>query len=238
MTPPTPNGRVLAFDTSARLAGVALAEDGRLVAESALDTRRAPTEMLLSLARRVLEECGLEAGDCDLFAYSEGPGSFTGLRIGMAAALGLAAGTGRPVVAVPTLEVLAFPWRFLRQPIIPLSGHRRGHVYAAAYRWRLDRFEELMEPASYSEGALDERIGLLSADRLIFVGDALDSLAEWIRSRWEGRASVGGPEPPRAASVAMLALDPERELWQGNGLEGRTPRYLRDADARKPGPRG
>lgn len=236
MTPLSRLGTILAFDSSARLAGAALAVDGVVVAEAATDTRRTPTEMLLAIARQILDQSGVAVTDCDRFAYSEGPGSFTGLRIGMAAALGLAAGMGRPVVAVPTLEVLAYPFRLFDAPVVPISGHRRGHVYAAAYRWGGDRFEGIMEPRSYGVDALFEEVSALAADRLIFVGDALDSLAERIRSAWGDRASIAGPAWPRAASVAMLALDPERVEWAGNALEGRTPRYLREADARKQRP--
>ncbi len=226
--------RILAFESSARYAGVALAESGELVAEEAIDTRRTPTEMLLEMARHLLAGLRLSPGDCDAFAVSEGPGSFTGLRIGMAAAMGLAAGCERPVIPVSSLEVLAYPWRGLGGVVAPLSGIRRGMVYAAAFSWTGLRFDAVLQPGSYEEASLLDRFAPLAADRLIFVGDALDSLAERIRTRWGASALIAPSQPPRAASVAMLGFDPKRAEWRGAGLEGRTPSYLRDADARKP----
>lgn len=230
-------GRTLALETSGLLAGVAVTEDGALLGESSLDTRRAPTEHLLVNVRRLLDDLGLAIADLDRIAYSEGPGSFTGLRVGMATALGLAIGADLPLVAVPTLEVLAFPWRTLTIPLIPLSGHRRGLVYQAAYLWTGERFDCLLDPASVPVAEMLDRCGSLTAPRLLFAGDALDSLAEAIHNQFGEKALFAPREPARAAAVAALAADPGRPEWTGMEREGRTPLYLRDADARRPKPR-
>jgi len=229
--------RILAFEGSGAAAGVALLDQARIAGESAVDTRRARTELLLELARRLLEDTGLAVSDLDRLAYSEGPGSFTGLRIGLAAVLGLSIGAGTPVVPVPSLEVIAYPWRGLGLPILPLTGHRRGQVYNAALRWDGRRFETLAPGASLALEALLERCANLPSERLLFVGDAVDSLAESIRARFGERAVCIASGSPRASDLAWLACDPDRLEWRGHDLEGRSPRYLRGADARRPPPR-
>jgi tRNA threonylcarbamoyladenosine biosynthesis protein TsaB len=230
-------GRTLAIESSGEIAGVALEEDGRLLGESAVATARARSELLVDLARRLLADLGLTPSACDRIACSDGPGSFTGLRVGMSAAIGLALGASVPLVAVPTLEVHAWPWRGLGDPIVVLSGRRRGQVYSACFLWNGCRFDPLLLPDSRPEGDLIASLPALPGGRLLLAGDAIDSLAEPIRASLGERAVrvVGGP--PRAASVARLAADPARAEWSGAQLEGLTPRYLREVDARKPRPR-
>lgn len=227
-------GRILGIETSSRLAGVAVLEDGRAIGEVLLDTRRSRTEMLLGITQRLLADLQIAVSDLDRIAFSEGPGSFTGLRIGMAAALGLAAGSDLPLAAVPSLEVLAYPWRGHDGPIGVVSGYRRGRLYFAIYRWEGRRFETIVPPSNPTGEEMLDRLGTIPAERFLFAGDALDSLAGEIRSRAGRRAWCTPPVPPRAADVAALACDPLRPVWTGRDREGRTPSYLRDADARKP----
>jgi tRNA threonylcarbamoyladenosine biosynthesis protein TsaB len=227
-------GRVLAIETSGELAGIALTASGRLLGEAAIDSRISRTETLLESARRLLGDLRLTPGDLDLIAYDEGPGSFTGLRVGMAAALGLAAGADRPVVGVPSLEVLAYPFRQKEVPIAVVSGCRRGLIYAAVYRWVEDSFQPALAPSSAPIEEALSRIAGVPGERLLFVGDALDSLAEAIRNLLGHRGLLGPVEPARAAHLAALATAPGRTVGAGRTLEGRTPLYLRDADARKP----
>jgi tRNA threonylcarbamoyladenosine biosynthesis protein TsaB len=230
-------GRTLAIEASGEIAGVALEENGRLLGESAVASARARSELLLDLARRLLDDLGLTPSDCDRIACSDGPGSFTGLRVGMAAAIGLALGASIPLVAVPTLEVHAWPWRGLGEPIVVLSGRRRGQVYSACFQWNGERFEPLLAPASRPEEEVVSSLPAIPGRRLLLAGDAIDSLAEPIRAVLGERAVPVFGGPARAASVACLAADPARSEWSGAQLEGLTPRYLREADARKPRPR-
>lgn len=236
MTTPGFDGRILAIETSGELAGVALTSAGRLIGEAAIDSRITRTETLLESVRRLLEDLRLTPEDLALIAYDEGPGSFTGLRVGMAAALGLAAGASRPVVAVPSLEVLAYPVRLHGVPVAVVSGCRRGQIYAAVYRWEDGSLRAAMDPCSAPIEEALARIAGASGERLLFVGDALDSLAEAIRNLLGHRGLLGPVEPARAAHLAALAAAPGRSVGAGRSLEGRTPLYLRDADARKPKP--
>lgn len=227
-------GRTLALEASGEVAGIALDEDGHLLGESAVATAKARSELLVNLASRILSDLGLSVADCDRIACSDGPGSFTGLRVGMSAAIGLALGASIPLVTVPTLEAHAWPWRNLGEPIAVLTGRRRGHVYSACFAWNGDRFDPLLVPASRPEGEIGRLLAALPGRRLLLAGDAIDSLAEPIRSSLGERALPISSEPSRAASVARLAADPARPEWSGAELEGLSPRYLREADARKP----
>jgi tRNA threonylcarbamoyl adenosine modification protein YeaZ len=228
---------VLAIESSGALAGVAVAtETGRILGESSLDTRMSPTEMLLKLAQRLLADLGLGVRDLGLIAFSEGPGSFTGLRVGMAAALGIAAGADLPLVPVPTLLALAYPWREAGSLLVPVSGLRRGHVYGAALAWETDRFDARLAAASTPVEEFLEACRGLAASHLHFLGDALDSLRQRI-SLALPEAGFLGSEPARAAHVAELAIKGSLPRWTRMDLEGRAPLYLREADARKPAPR-
>jgi tRNA threonylcarbamoyladenosine biosynthesis protein TsaB len=211
-----------------------MVEDDRLLAEASLDHRLGKRDQLLQLARTILLNFGLGVDDLSRIAFSEGPGSFTGLRVGMAAALGLAAGGGIGVVAVGSLEVLAYPWRLLEETIVVARGLRRSLVHLAAFTWDGLRFHERVSPCSSPIEEVADRITTGCPGRLIFTGDAVDSLADAISERFGDRARWVTGDPARAAHVAFLATDPLRPTWTGTELEGKTPRYLRDADARKP----
>jgi tRNA threonylcarbamoyladenosine biosynthesis protein TsaB len=235
MIPPPSGERILGIETSSPLAGVALVEGEKVLAEAAFDTRSARSEVLLQEGKRLLDRLAWSPADLSCVAYSAGPGSFTGLRVGMASALGLASGADLPVVAIPTLEVLAYPWRNLGETLVCVSGHRRRQLYFAAYRWEGGRWAVLAPPSGISEHDLSAALAVLPGSRLLFVGDALDSLASAVGAPGWDRVCPLSKEPPRASSVARLALDRGRERWAGKELEGRSPIYLRDADARKPG---
>lgn len=128
---------VLALDTTTRDGSVALVRDGVIVVEQAGDPAWSHAERLPADLRDVLDTAGLAVGALDLIAVATGPGAFTGLRIGLAAAQGLALALGRPAVGVPTLAAMA--WHlFDAAPAAAAAGAwldaSRGEVYAAAYR--------------------------------------------------------------------------------------------------------
>ena len=126
--------RVLAVETSTLAGGVALVDGDRLVAEYVLDVSVTHSERLLATVDRVLADARWTPRDLEGLAVSIGPGSFTGLRIGVSTVKGLALALGLPVAAVPTLDAMAaaVPWTAL--PVCPVLDARRGEVYASLYR--------------------------------------------------------------------------------------------------------
>ena len=126
--------RILAFETSAKASSVALLEDGKLLAESYQNTGLTHSQTLLPQAQQLLESCGLRVGDLDAVAVAAGPGSFTGVRIGVAAAKGLAWGAEIPCFGVSTLEAMARSLGVWEGTVCCAMDARRGQVYNALFR--------------------------------------------------------------------------------------------------------
>lgn len=140
--------RILALETTSALGGAALLDGERIVAASAFDGGKGGhTRWLLGAVAHMLRDAGVPPERIDAVAVNVGPGSFTGIRIGLATAQGLAFGWGKPVVAVPGLEALAWQAVAPARPgsavphglVLSLIDARHGNVYAAAYRWDVDR---------------------------------------------------------------------------------------------------
>ena len=169
---------ILAIDTATTVCGVAIIRDGFIVAEQWIEERSAHAERLFGLTDAVLREAQVDPRDCDAFAVSIGPGSFTGLRIGLSAAKGFHLALGKPVLAVPTLTALA-------HRCLPVFGNARGHCVAA-----LDarRDEAYIQTFSVTDGVLTpegspdartvaEIIGALPAGKVLVTGDAREKIA-------------------------------------------------------------
>lgn len=123
--------KILAFETTDAVASVALYLDGE-VYETVIDTDRRHAESVLPAAEKLLSSHGLSTADMDVFAADVGPGSFTGVRIGVCMANALGAAHGKPVVSVNALEALAFPYR--EQTVCALIDARNGNGYGAVYQ--------------------------------------------------------------------------------------------------------
>ena len=123
--------RVLAIDTTSELGSIALAEDGRVLEQIALHSPEGFAHMLFGEIEQLLSRRNLKITDIEGFAAAAGPGAFTGVRVGLTAAKGLAEATGRKVVAISNLQALAsFGTQPLRAPVIDA---RRGEVFVAIY---------------------------------------------------------------------------------------------------------
>jgi tRNA threonylcarbamoyladenosine biosynthesis protein TsaB len=150
--------RVLALETSTLAGSVALVEPGRIVSEYALDVGTTHSERLMPTIDRLLADAGWALGSLDGLAVSVGPGSFTGLRIGISTAKGLAFGLGIPVAAVPTLDALAARLPFAAAPVCPIVKARRDEVYASLYRWVGDAMRREWEYLALSPAELAARL--------------------------------------------------------------------------------
>ncbi len=124
---------ILALDSTAKAAAVALLRDGELIAKDMHDDGNTHSSTLLPMVERLLKENSLSVSDIDLFAASAGPGSFTGVRIGAATLKGLAFGKGRPCVPVSALEALAYNMRDTDGIVCALMDARRGQFYTATF---------------------------------------------------------------------------------------------------------
>ena len=125
--------KILALEASAAAASCALLEDDRLLGENFLNLPQTHSQTLMPMAQRLLETAGVSAREMDLIAVSAGPGSFTGLRIAMAAAKGMAFPGDTPCAGVSTLEALAYNLPALEGAVLPAMDARCGQVYAAMF---------------------------------------------------------------------------------------------------------
>lgn len=169
--------KILAFDSSAIVASVALCEDETVLGELTLNNGNTHSETLLPSAELLLSRLGMTPADVDLFAVSKGPGSFTGVRIGVATVKGLAFGTKKPCVGVSTLEGLAYNLSVCDGLICPVMNARRGQVYTALFRVENGALTRLMPDSAISIEELDQ--ALLPFDEPIrLVGDGYDVTRE------------------------------------------------------------
>ena len=198
--------KILAFDGTAKAASVALAEDERVLASYTVDNGLTQSELLLPMAESVLKSLKLEFSDVDIFATSVGPGSFTGVRIGVSLIKGLAFGRQVPCVAISTLEALA-------QNLVPLKGilvscmdARRNQVYTATFRCDGKNVTRLCEDRAIS---LDELASeLLEYDEPIYLSGDGYSVAKAALEKAGVKLSATPPAliNENAESVARVAL--------------------------------
>jgi tRNA threonylcarbamoyladenosine biosynthesis protein TsaB len=152
--------RVLAVDTSTLAGGVAVLDGERVAGEYLLDVRVTHSERVMVAIDRVLADAGLGIDDLDGVAVAVGPGSFTGLRIGLATVKGLVFARSIPIAAVVTLDALAAGLAFAELPVVPVVAARRDEVYASRFRWdgaRMQReWDYLAIPPAELVARLDE----------------------------------------------------------------------------------
>ncbi|MGX8693029.1 MAG: tRNA (adenosine(37)-N6)-threonylcarbamoyltransferase complex dimerization subunit type 1 TsaB [Clostridia bacterium] len=187
---------ILAFESSAKAASVALVRDGRLLGQSTQISALTHSRTLLPMAEDLLKNCELKPGDVDLFAVAQGPGSFTGIRIGVSTVKGLAWATDKPCVGVSTLEALAWHGVAAGGLICPVMDARRSQVYNALFEIRGERPVRLCEDRPI---ALEELAGELAAlDSPVFLlGDGAALTADFLRQR-----------------ALPFRLAPDNLLWQ------------------------
>lgn len=231
--------KILAIETATLTGSVALLHQtndanplgGEIVGEITLSVSVQHSERLMPAITELLRSAGTGTEEIDLFAVSKGPGSFTGLRIGIAAAQGLALAHRRPVVGVSTLEALAQNGLFFPGLIVPLLNAYRGEVYQGLYQMKEGRLESLEEekviPISETITLLRSHIEREQGAPLFFLGNGCkESAQEIVAALGSDRVSFAPPpwNHPRASQVAWLAL----EKWN-LGMKGETvlPNYLR-----------
>ncbi|HKJ04807.1 MAG TPA: tRNA (adenosine(37)-N6)-threonylcarbamoyltransferase complex dimerization subunit type 1 TsaB [Geopsychrobacteraceae bacterium] len=223
--------KILAIDTSSLSGSVALCQDGIILAESTINARSTHSERLLQQVEQVLEGAGITVSDLDLIAVVHGPGSFTGLRVGLATAKGLAVAADLPVVGLSTLEVLAMNLPLCPYPVCAFIDARKGEVYSGLYDCRSGH------PVPLSVASVQPPSELLDSldDEIAFVGDGVSLYSMMIEQKMGGRAKLP-PAPAhqlRAAAAAVLAV---RKYSEGepSTVEELVPCYIRPSDADLP----
>jgi len=222
--------RVLGLDTATLTAGIAIVDDNRVVAEARHDQSNRTADLLVTVDA-VCKRAGISPMELDAIAVGAGPGSFTGLRIGMATAKGIAFAAGKPLWAVSSLAALAhdgathlaneqlFP--YLDGVIIGVLDARRGEVFAGCYE---PNAKLLGEERVFAPKYLAAWVTSLAGDRLVsYVGDAIDVFPDELGAL----ATTWHRTTPSGISVAQLALAGARvDVLVSGG-----PTYIRQAEA-------
>jgi len=218
---------ILALDTSSAGGSAAVARDGGVTAIRAGDPSRTHGEQLPGVLMSALEAEGHALRDVDLFAVSIGPGSFTGLRVGIATMQGLAHANAKLVVPVTTFEALAWATRGNDQPIATWVDAHRGEVFATLLSANR---QQLAEPSSLAPSATLERWAPLvsSLGSIRFTGDGAIRYREIIEAALHDRAVIEEEVPPLASAIAEIAAsDPSRAVRP----HAVAPLYVRRPDA-------
>lgn len=226
--------KILAFDSSGLVASVAIVQDDNLIAEYTTNYKKTHSQTLLPMLDEVVRMTETDKKSFDLLAVAAGPGSFTGLRIGSATVKGLALAWDIPVVAVPTLEALAYNAWGSRRIICPIMDARRRQVYTGLYRFdKDDKFEVLMDQVPMD---IDELIEVLGdrGEEVLFVGDGIDVYADTIRQKMTVPFSFAPAHmnKQRAGSVAVAAKKRYEEGIYTSG-DDFAPEYLRQSQAER-----
>ena len=224
--------KILAFETSAKAASVALLEKGKLLGESYQNTGLTHSQTLMVMAEDLLKTCNLTARDVEAVAVAAGPGSFTGVRIGVAAAKGFAWGAELPCYGVSTLEAMARNLGVYQGYVVPAMDARRSQVYTAIFHAEKGALSRVEADMAISLEELKEKIKNL-AEPVFLVGDG--ALLCYNTLLEEVPGLVLPPEHrmhQRAAGVALVAQVMIDAGDPGNGAE-LTPNYLRLSQAER-----
>ena len=193
---------ILAFETSAKAASVALLEDGKLLGESYQNTGLTHSQTLMVMAENLLSQCGKTAEDVTAAAVAAGPGSFTGVRIGVAAAKGFAWGREIPCYGVSTLEAMALSLGAYQGYVCPCMDARRSQVYNALFYVNQGQIRRIREDRAISLAELGEELKSLR-EPIFLVGDGSNLCYNTL-----------------SASVPNLVLPPEHRMHQRAGGVG------------------
>lgn len=223
---------ILAFETSAKAASAALSDGDRLLGEAYQNTGLTHSQTLLSMGANLLAQCGLTPEDITAVAAAAGPGSFTGIRIGVAAAKGFAWGREIPCYGVSTLEAMALGLGIHSGYVLPVMDARRNQVYNALFHVSCGKYTRIREDRAISLQELGQDIQKLE-EPVFLVGDGsilcYNTLSESVPRL------VLPPEHrmhQRAAGVALGAASLIRAGSPGDGA-ALTPNYLRLSQAER-----
>ena len=205
-TTAVPGPIILALDNSGMCGSVALVSQGLCLAEYSLSSTTTHSRRLLATVHQIMEETGLTWERLAAFAVSAGPGSFTGLRIGLTTAKGLVMATGHPLIAVSSTTTLACQLPWTEKLICPLIDARKHEVYTAFYRCD---HNGIPRRTSNIVAITPEELVLQIEEEVIFLGDGGLIYQDLLRERLGERASFASPEIffMRAAALGRCALD-------------------------------
>ncbi len=219
---------ILSLENSGMCGSIALSASNVCIAEYSLTTTKTHSKRLLSSIEFILHEATLDWPEIDAIAVSLGPGSFTGLRIGLATAKGIAMATGKKLIGISSLDALAFQLQHSAKLICPAIDARKKQVYAAIYRHSGPNLQRLTPPMAIEPLELAAQI----QESVIFIGDGGVLYKEILQDTLGEMVTFADPSTyfPRAAAIGSLALI----KWHNKDFLDpaiAVPTYVRPSDA-------
>ena len=218
--------KILAFDTSAKTASVAVCDGGNILGVSNIENGLTQSELVLPMAEALLSQLKMSFADVELYAVTVGPGSFTGVRIGVSTVKGLAFGRDIPCAPVSTLEALAENAAGLTGLIVPCMDARRGQVYTATFAATAEGISRMTPDRAISAEELAEELRSYDGD-IYVTGDGYDVAHKLLTSL--GVKLAVTPYLLRSQNAVSIARVAERMHAQGLCVSERelAPSYLR-----------
>ena len=225
--------KILALDSSGIVASVAVVEDDTLLAEYTVNYKKTHSQTLLPMLDEIVKMTELELESVDAIAVAAGPGSFTGLRIGSATAKGLGLALKKPLVAVPTVDALAYNLYDAQGLICPIMDARRKQVYTGIYRFEEHQLMTLREQWAAPIEELLEELNP-RGEMVTFLGDGVPVFRELIAEKLQVPYSFAPAHvnKQRAAAVAALGSIYYKEGRTETAME-HIPEYLRVSQAER-----
>jgi tRNA threonylcarbamoyladenosine biosynthesis protein TsaB len=220
--------KILSVDTSTTSCSVAVVDNGSLLAEITNDREQTHSKHLMDMIHRVFGFSGLDLSDLDGFAVTKGPGTFTGLRIGISSVKGLAVASGKPLVGVSSLDALAMQAANYPNLICPLLDARRGEVYFSRYRFEDGYLQRVAEEQVFSPEKAVDKLN----EPCIFLGNGAVLYRETLLRKLGRFAAFAPPfqNTIRASTVAYLSLKRFKHA-DTDDVGTFVPYYIRKPDA-------
>ena len=218
---------ILAVDTASKSCSVAVVCDQRVLSETTLHTQETHSTHLMEMIASAIHQSKIAKHDLDGYAVTIGPGSFTGLRIGISTMKGIAEATGKPLVGVSSLDALALACASSNIPVCAMLDARRGEVYYAWYGFEHDRIKTKTKEAV----APPRQIALGREETCLFVGDGSAVYREILMERFGDRAQFAESACNHIRAVHVAWLGREKIGCSCDAGAKVVPRYIRKCDA-------
>lgn len=225
--------KVLAIESASITASCAVSDDGNLLGEYTLNHKKTHSEKLMPLIESLMNELELKIQDIDVIAISEGPGSYTGLRIGAALAKSLSLAAGIPIANVPTTKSLAGNILDLNELIVPVMDAKAGRIYTGVYRWKNGTLIAVKEQFPCN---IEELIDILNGykEPMIFNGDGSVNYRNIIEAKLNRKSNFApsGLNYLHASTLASIGYEMalNNELINASDFK---PQYLRLSQAER-----
>lgn len=225
--------KILGIDSSGLVASAAIADEKNIIAEFTVNNKQTHSQTLLPMIEKVVDMSGIELEQIDAIAIAAGPGSFTGLRIGLATAKGIGLALKKPVVSVPTLEGLAYRVSVFDGIICPIMDARRNQVYTGIYKMDKGNLVCLSEQKAVDIHEIMEELEKYD-EKVIFLGDGVEVQRETIEKEFK-KEYCFAPIHLSKQSAAAVAVLGDIYFNQGKAEDAaeHKPIYLRKSQAER-----